>query len=139
MNPVQRRMVLEREAENILLARGYQVVIVTDLFRNKQYIPYNLIAVKQYDDGSADRLAVRLRVTLHEITSLQDAKVVCSDDVRWLRKASARDPEASVDFRFEVWIPARPDSFRQFEITRDGIRETRPDEYRSAFRAGGAE
>ena len=56
MTAVRRIKVLEQQAGNILLTRGFDPVIVSDTVRNSRYIPYNLTAQKELDEGKIDKV-----------------------------------------------------------------------------------
>ena len=137
MTAVHRMQTLEQQAGNILLKMGYDPMIVSDLVRNSHYIPYNLTARKELDDGTIDTVMVKLKVSLHPIRSLEEAAFFCRDEMGRMKRFFAQAPAGMKVSRFEVWISIPPWQFQQFEIRRDGIREIlSPDE--NTLQAGGA-
>ena len=123
MTAFHRMQTLEQQAGNILLKLGYDPVIVTDLVRTSRYIPYNLAARKEMDNGTIDNVMVKLKVSLHPIQSLEEAAFFCRDEMGRMKKFFAQAPAGMKVSRFEVWISIPSNQFQQFEIGRDGIRE----------------
>ena len=123
MTAVHRMLTLENQAGNILLNRGYEPVIVSDLVRNSRYVPYNLTARKVLDDGTIDNVMVKLKIALHPLASLLDAEDFCRDEMGRMKKFFAKLPPGFRPARFEVWISIPSNQFQQFEITPAGIRE----------------
>ena len=123
MSAVHRFHVLEQQAGNILLQLGYEPMIVSDLVRTSRYIPYNLTARKELDDGTIDNVMVKLKISLRPLVSLSDAEEFCRDDMGRMKKFFLQLPSGLLASRFEVWISIPSRQFQQFEITRDGIRE----------------
>ncbi len=137
MTAFHRMQTLEQQAGNILLKLGYDPVIVTDLVRTSRYIPYNLAARKEMDNGTIDNVMVKLKVSLHPIQSLEEAAFFCRDEIGRMKKFFAQAPAGMKVSRFEVWVSIPSNQFQQFEIGRDGIREIlAPDE--NTGLAGGA-
>jgi hypothetical protein len=123
MSAVHRFHVLEQQAGNILLQLGYEPMIVSDLVRTSRYIPYNLTARKELDDGTIDNVMVKLKISLRPLVSLSDAEEFCRDEIGRMKKFFLQLPSGLRASRFEVWISIPSRQFQQFEITRDGIRE----------------
>jgi len=123
MSTVHRFHVLEQQAGNILLSRGYEPMIVSDIVRTSRYIPYNLTARKELDDGTIDNVMVKLKISLRPLVSLSDAEEFCRDEMGRMKKFFLQLPSGLLASRFEVWISIPSRQFQQFEITRDGIRE----------------
>jgi len=123
MSAVHRIQALEHQAGSILLDLGYRPVIVSDIVRSSRYIPYNLTARKELDDGTIDNVMVKLKISLHPMASLDEAAAFCRDEMGRMKKFFAQLPQGLRPSRFEVWISIPSDRFQQFEITRDGIRE----------------
>jgi hypothetical protein len=123
MTAVRRIQTLEQQAGNILLDLGYDPVIVSDLVRNSRYIPYNLTARKELEDGTIDNVMVKLKISLHPLASVKEAEEFCRDEMGCMRKFFAQFPPDLRPSRFEVWISIPSNQFQQFEITREGIRE----------------
>lgn len=129
MTAIRRMEWLEQQAGNILLNMGYDPMIVTDLVRNSRYIPYNLTARKELNDGTIDNVMVKLKVSLHPIWSLEEAAFFCREEMGRMKKFFAQAPAGMKVSRFEVWVSIPSDRFQQFEIRRDGIFEIlSPDE-----------
>lgn len=136
MTAIRRMESLEQQAGTILLNMGYDPMIVTDLVRNYRYIPYNLTARKELDDGTIDNVMVKLKVSLHPIQSLEEAAFFCREEMGRMKKSFAQAPAGMKVSRFEVWVSIPTGRFQQFEIRRDGIREIlSPDE--NTGQAGG--
>ncbi|MDD4483498.1 MAG: hypothetical protein PHD55_03900 [Methanoregula sp.] len=123
MSAVHRFHVLEQQAGNILLSLGYEPMIVSDIVRTSRYIPYNLTARKELDDGTIDNVMVKLKISLRPLVSLSDAEEFCRDEMGRMKKFFLQLPSGLLASRFEVWISIPSRQFQQFEITRDGIRE----------------
>lgn len=123
MTAVHRLQTLQQQAGTILINRGYEPVIVTNLIRHSRYIPYNLTACREYDDGTVDAVTVKLKISLHPIRSLDEAAVFCRDEIRCMKKVFENAPEGIKISRLEVWISIPSDQFQEFEITKDGIVE----------------
>jgi len=123
MTALHRMQTLEQQAGNILLKLGYDPVIVSDLVRTSRYIPYNLAARKEMDNGTIDNVMVKLKVSLHPIQSLEEAAFFCRDEIGRMKKFFAQAPAGMKVSRFEVWVSIPSNQFQQFEIGRDGIRE----------------
>ena len=123
MSTVHRFHVLEQQAGNILLSLGYEPMIVSDIVRTSRYIPYNLTARKELDDGTIDNVMVKLKISLRPLVSLSDAEEFCRDEIGRMKKFFLQLPSGLLASRFEVWISIPSRQFQQFEITRDGIRE----------------
>lgn len=122
MTAVHRMHVLEQQAGTILLNMGYEPLITTNtpIFR---YITFNLIARKELDDGTFDVVMVKLKISLHAIRSLDEAAIICREEMRCVKKFYDPVP-ADVKFaRFEVWFSIPSNKFQTFEITRNGIQE----------------
>ena len=136
MTAIRRMESLEQQAGTILLNMGYDPMIVTDLVRNSRYIPYNLTARRELDDGTIDNVMVKLKVSLHPIRSPEEAAFFCREEMGRMKKFFAQAPAGMKVSRFEVWVSIPSDRFQQFEIRRDGIREIlSPDQ--NAGQAGG--
>jgi len=123
MSAVHRFHVLEQQVGNILLSLGYEPMIVSDIVRTSRYIPYNLTARKELDDGTIDNVMVKLKISLRPLVSLSDAEEFCRDEMGRMKKFFLQLPSGLLASRFEVWISIPSRQFQQFEITRDGIRE----------------
>ncbi len=122
MTAVHRMHVLEQQAGNILLNNGYEPLTTTNIpiFR---YITFNLMAGKKLDDGTFDVVMVKLKISLHAIQSLDEAAILCREDIRCMKKICDPVP-ADVKFaRFEVWFSIPSNKFQTYEITRNGIQE----------------
>ena len=128
MTAVHRMHVLEQQAGNILLNNGYEPLITTNIpiFR---YITFNLMAGKELDGRTFDVVMVKLKISLHAIQSLDEAAILCREEIRCAKKFYDPVP-ADVKFaRFEVWFSIPSNKFQTFEITRNGIQEIlSPDE-----------
>jgi hypothetical protein len=122
MTAVHRMHVLEQQAGNILLNNGYEPLIVSDT-RSFRYIAYNLIAGRELDDGTFDVVMVKLKISLHPITSLAKAAVLCHDEIRCAKKFFDQVSAEANPSRFEVWFSIPSNKFQTFEITRNGIKE----------------
>ena len=122
MTAVHRMHVLEQQAGNILLNNGYEPLIVSDT-RSFRYIAYNLMAGRELDDGTFDVVMVKLKISLHPITSLAKAAVLCNDEIRCAKKFFERVAAEANSSRFEVWFSIPSNKFQTFEITRNGIKE----------------
>ncbi|MDP2797981.1 MAG: hypothetical protein Q8N94_10805 [Methanoregula sp.] len=128
MTAVHRKHVLEQQAGNILLNNGYEPLIVSDT-RSSRYIAFNLMASKELDDGTVDVVMVKLKISLHPITSLAEAAVFCRDEIRCAKKFFDQMAAEANPSRFEVWFSIPLNKFQTFEITRNGIVEIlSPDE-----------
>jgi hypothetical protein len=100
-------------------------VIVSGFVRSSRYIAFNLTARKKLDDGTIDTVMVKLKISLHPITSLAEAAIFCRDEIASVKKFFNQVPPDVKPSRFEVWVSIPLDGFQQFEITREGIREIR--------------
>ena len=125
MTAVRRMQVLEQRAGKILLNAGYEPVIVSGFVRSSRYIAFNLTARKKLDGGTIDTVMVKLKISLHPITSLVEAAIFCRDEIASVKKFFNQVPPDVKPSRFEVWVSIPLDGFQQFEITREGIREIR--------------
>jgi len=123
MTAIRRMQVLEQRAGKILQNRGYKPVIVSNFIRSSRYIAFNLNASRKREDGSIDTLLVKLKVSLHPMTSLTEAAIFCQDEIRSVKKFFDRMPVKERPSKFEVWLAIPLDGFQQFEITCDGIRK----------------
>jgi len=122
MTAVHRIQVLERKAGNILKTLGYGMVIVNDC-RCFRYVTFNLTACKERDDGTVDVVMVKLKICLHTIRSLDEAAIVCRDEIRRMKKFFDRMPPEITLPRYEVWISIPSNTFQSFEFTRYGLRD----------------
>ena len=122
MTAFHRIQVLERKAGNILKTLGYGMVIVNDC-RCFRYLTFNLTACKERDDGTVDVVMVKLKISLHTIRSLDEAAIVCRDEIRRMKKFFDRMPPEIKLPRYEVWISIPSNTFQSFEFTRDGLRD----------------
>ena len=122
MTAVHRMCVLEQQAANILLNNGYQRFFMSDT-RNFRFNAFSLMAGKELDDGTVDIVMVKLKISLHPITSLAEAAVFCRDEIRCAKKFFDKVPAGSNPSRFEVWFSIPSNKFQTFEITRNGIKE----------------
>ena len=123
MTAVRRLQILEQQAGKILLNLGYEPVIISDCIWRSRYVPYNLTARKELDDGTNDFVMVKLKISLHPFISPDEAAFFCRDETGWLKKFTDKVPVKEPHPRFEVWISIPTNKFQIFEITRDGIRE----------------
>ena len=128
MTAVHRIQVLEREAGNILKTLGYGMVIVNDS-RCFRYVTFNLTACKEREDGTIEVVMVKLKISLHAIRSLEEAAILCREEIRCVKKFYDPVPADVKVGRFEVWFSIPSNKFQTFEITRNGIQEIlSPDE-----------
>jgi hypothetical protein len=114
---------LEQQAGTILLNFGYEPFIMSNCVQRSRYIPCNLTARKELDDGTIDIVMVKLKISLHPITSLDEAAIFCRDEIKCVKKFFDQAPAEIQSSRFEVWVSIPSNKFQIFEITRDGIRE----------------
>jgi len=122
MSAVRRLAALECDAGNLLKERGYDIAIVSAPFCKSRYIPYNIMAHRVRENGSSDKVLVKLKVALHKL-DLREAEVFCRDEIAQRKGFFAQLPPALEPARFEVWVSIPSDRVQQFEIGRDGIRE----------------
>lgn len=125
MSAGRRMAVLEREAQHLLHEHGYEAVSVSDAFQNSRYIPYNLIAHRARDGGGDETLIVKIKVALHHLTA-DDAVSFCHAEMVQVRKRWACLPPELEGARYECWVSIPPDTFQQFAITGQGMREIAP-------------
>jgi len=137
MTAIRRMPVLEQEAGSILRNRGYEPVIMGKYIRSSRHIPSNLIAHKELDDGTIDSVIVTLKISLHPITSPDEAMIFCREELKCMKKISHQVPADVNHTRLEVWISIPSNTFLIFEITRDGIREVLLAEELSRQETGG--
>jgi len=137
MTAVHRLQVLEQQAGQILRNMGYEPLIMGDLGSGR-HNPFNLIARKEFDDGTFDGVMVKLKICLHPIASLTEAAVFCRDEIRCVKKFFDQVPAEVIPPRFEVWVSIPSNKFQQFEITRDDIREIFAPEDKAGREAGAA-
>jgi hypothetical protein len=135
MSAGRRMAVLEREAQNLLREQGYDSVCVSDAFQNSRYIPYNLIARRAWDSSGDETRIVKIKIALRRLTAI-DASVFCRAEMVQVQKIRASLPPELEGARYECWISVPPDSFQQFAITGEGIREVLPGEHRDGSYAG---
>jgi hypothetical protein len=135
MSAGRRMAVLEREAQRLLHEQGYESVCVSEAFQNSRYIPYNLIARRAHNTGSDETLIVKIKIALRRLTAI-DAASFCRTEMVQVRKIRAYLPPELEGARYECWISVPPDSFQQFAITGEGIREILPEEHRDGSYAG---
>lgn len=124
MTAVHRIQTLEHQAGNILLKQGYEPVVIKGLFPTSRYVPFNLSGFRKLDDGTLDTVLVKLKISLHALTSLDEAAEFCRDEMARMNKFFAQLPAGIRASRFEVWISIPSNQFQQFEITHEGIRES---------------
>ena len=86
MTAIRRMQVLEQRAGKILLNRGYKPAIVSHFVRSSRYIAFNLTARKELEDGVIDTVMVKLKISLHPITSLAEAAIFCHDELGSVKK-----------------------------------------------------
>jgi hypothetical protein len=135
MSAGRRMAVLEREAQHLLHEQGYESVCVSDAFRNSRYIPYNLIARRARETGGDETRIVKIKIALRRLTAI-DAASFCRTEMVLVRKIRASLPLELEGARYECWISVPPDSFQQFAITGEGIREVLPGELTAGPYAG---
>ena len=70
----------------MLLNAGYEPVIVSGFVRSSRYIAFNLTARKKLDNGTIDTVMVKMKISLHPITSLAEAAIFCRDEIASVKK-----------------------------------------------------
>ncbi len=122
MTAVRRMLVLEQQAGNILLNMGYEPLITTnvEIFR---YLTFNVIARKDLKNGTFDVVMVKLKISLHAIRSLDEAAMLCREEIRCMKKFFDLLPDDVLAGQFEVWFSIPANKFQTFEITPNGIQE----------------
>ena len=135
MTAVRRKHVLEQKAGNILLNMGYEPYITTNIpiFR---YLTFNLIAAKTLEDGAFDVVMVKLKISLHAIRSLDEAAILCREEIRCVKKFFDLVPDNGITGRFEVWFSIPSNKFQTFEITRNGIQEILSSDEKTGLQEG---
>jgi len=135
MTAVRRKHVLEQQAGTILLNMGYEPYITTNIpiFR---YLTFNLIAAKTLEDGAFDVVMVKLKISLHAIRSLDEAAILCREEIRCVKKFFDLVPDNGITGRFEVWFSIPSNKFQTFEITRNGIQEILSSDEKTGLQEG---
>ena len=123
MTAVRRMQALEQQAGTILLNFGYEPFIMSNCVQRSRYIPCNLTARKELDDGTIDIVMVKVKISLHPIPSIDVAAIFYRDEIKCVKKFFDQAPAEIKSSWFEVWVSIPSNKFQIFEITRDGIRE----------------
>lgn len=118
---VPRRMtVLCRDAKVRLEAAGYDVVIVTELPLQQQFLVH-LVALR----NKAEVRYIRIKIAIKPRVSVAYVETHCGKEIREIRKQLARYPQKT-HFHREIWVATADGRFQCYEISLDAFREIFP-------------
>ena len=106
----------ERAAE-LLVARGYELVLPVESSFLSRYIPLHLVGLK----GNYEMLGVKLRVAYGAVSEAY-VESFCRFEICQFRSLLTMYP-GNVFLRCEVWVVSPNGSIHCFEVLSDSIRE----------------